>query len=760
MLINKIRKQFLMSTPINKIIPVAVSQSDSSDGESFSIADTIDTVLQYWWVILSVWVLITTGGVLYAMSLHTIYQADALVQIEDKKNASIGGLKDIATAFDIGQSPVLGEIDIVRSRELIYKAILATRADLIAEPLGRFPLIGHFLAARHNRASNELAKPFLGLGGWAWGGEKLVLDVFEVPEQYLGAGFTLQITDKDTWSLTREGLGVVSTGKVGQLAEIKLKNGVGKIKVNYLQGLTGNKFIVQRNSMVASYASVYANLKVAETARLSSVIRIQFESERPAFAVSFVNELAKAYLTQNVNRRSEEAQKSLAFLEQQLPEIKKSMELSEESLNAFRTRTQTVNVERENDSLLQKTVQVESNRIQLELKRKELLQRYKDDHPILASVTEQLRTMEGESGKINREVSKLPEQQRDFLRLARDVQVGSQLYTALLNSSQELKIAKAGTIGNVRIIDYAVIPENPIKPKRSAIVTVALTIGFLVGLLACFFVRTLRPTLRNTEELEKATGLISYASIPESSIQTKLFIKTKAKARAVGKHNLLSVINPGDPAVESIRSLRTGLAFSLADAANKNILITGPTAGLGKSFVAANLAVVIAAAGKRVLIVDCDLRRPRLDTYFGVPKVPGLSDLLSGSVAASQAIKAGPVEGVHILTAGTTVPNPAELLLSSRFEKLLRELSTVYDHLIFDSAPVLPVGDTLAVAPLCGITMLVARAEQTTPREINEAARKLIASGATVNGVIFNGIKRGRVGYGYTYKYHYTYGKN
>jgi tyrosine-protein kinase Etk/Wzc len=745
----------------NSKAPISPSNAaESSEGSSFSIVDVIDTVLQYWWVILSVWLSIAVAGVLYAMSLRTIYQADALVQVEDKKNASIGGLKDIASAFDIGQSPVLGEIDIIKSRELIYKAITVTRADLIAVPTGTFPLIGHFFAARHNRISNDLAPPLFGLSGWAWGGEKVVLDVLELPEQYLGKQFVLQITNKNAWSLTREGLGTVATGLVGQLIEFKVGKSTGKIKVNFLQGQSGTKFALQRNTMVASYASVISGLKVAETARLSSVIRIQYESENPAFAVVFVNELAKAYLTQNVNRRSEEAQKSLAFLEQQLPEIKKSMEVSEESLNAFRTRTQTVNVERENDSLLQKTVQVESSRIQLELKRKELLQRYKDDHPILASVTEQLRTMEGESGKINREVSKLPEQQRDFLRLARDVQVGSQLYTALLNSSQELKIAKAGTIGNVRIIDYAVVPENPIKPKRSSIVYLAVILGFLLGVLSCFVARALRPTLRNTEELENTTGLISYASIPESSIQTKLFLKAKIRKNKTqgGKHNLLSLINPGDPAVESIRSLRTGLAFSLADATNKNILITGPTAGLGKSFVAANLAVVIAASGKRVLIVDCDLRRPRLDTYFGVPKVPGLSDLLSGSVAAAQAIKASPMDGVHVLTAGTSVPNPAELLLSSRFEKLLSELSTVYDHIVFDSAPVLPVGDTLAVAPLCGITMLVARAEQTTPREINEAARKLTASGATVNGVIFNGIKRGRMGYGYTYKYHYTYG--
>ena len=197
-------------------------------------------------------------------------------------------------------------------------------------------------------------------------------------------------------------------------------------------------------------------------------------------------------------------------------------------------------------------------------------------------------------------------------------------------------------------------------------------------------------------------------------------------------------------------------------APNNAVVITGPTASLGKSFVSANLSVLLAAAGKKVLLVETDLRRPQLGAYFGYKEANGLSDILVGKVEPEDAVKRVPLSTgeVYVLPSGQIPPNPGELLLSAAFEELIANFTKEYEYVLLDSAPVLPVGDTLAVARTAGAVFMVARAEQTTITEITDALKKLDASGISVKGVIFNGIKRWRVKYGYAYKYYYGYGQN
>jgi tyrosine-protein kinase Etk/Wzc len=723
--------------------PAFPNALDAGDSSVFSLQDAVDTLLQFWWLVASVFAILATP----------IYRADSLIQVEDKKGSTLPGLQQVATALDFGTSPTQGEIEIIRSREVLFKAIAATRSDIRVKVENRAPIIGEWYAARHEKSAESLAAPPYGLTRWAWGGERIAIGVFEVPDFALGKVFVIETQGKQ-WILKNTAGELVAQGIVGQTAEFKLRGRPGRLNLNELNANDGTKFSVVRYAPIGTYNRVLSNFKVTETARQSNVIRIAMEDPDPKFTVSFINEVARAYLSQNVDRRTEEAQKSLAFLETQLPEIKKAMGVSEEELNAFRTRTQTVNVERENDSLLQKSVAIEKDRVTLELKRKELQQRFRDDHPEIKSINEQIRTISGEVTQLSRDVSRLPEAQKDLLRLQRDVQVSTELYTGLLNSAQELRIAKAGTIANVRVIDFALDSGSPIRPRRMSIALSGAALGALLGLIAAFTARSFRPTLRNTLEVERQTGLSTYASIPESRLQLGMI---KRRQKASNRPQLLCLTAPDDPSVEALRSLRTGLAFAMVDAPNKIVVITGPTASLGKSFVSANLATVLAQSGKRVLALDTDLRRPRLDVYFGIPKVPGLSDVLTGVVPFEQAVKSQRDIGVDVLTAGTQAPNPAELLLSPRFARLLEELNNRYDLIIIDSSPVLPVGDTLGVVEHAAATLLVGRAEQTTGRELTEAARRLEGAGGSVKGVIFNGVKKGRVGYGYTYKYHYNY---
>jgi capsular exopolysaccharide family len=729
------------------------------DTEEFKLSDLLDTLLQYIWIVIGAFVGSILVGVIYVILATPIYRADALIQVEDKKSTGVGGLREIADALGANSSPVSGEIEIIRSREVVMSAIDTTHADIIVRPK-RFPLIGNWWSRRYE--PGRVAPAMWGLESYAWGGERLELDMFELHPSLYDREFTLKAMTQGFEVLSEDA--VLAQGVPGKVVEFLIEGRPARLHVARLDARPGVEFTIMRQPKIDVYRTILDELSVSEVAKQSSVIRVSYTSSDVDFAQNLVNAIARAYLTQNVERRSEEADKSLKFLEKQLPEIKQEVVRAEDALNAFRTKTNTVSVEKSTDSLLQQAVASERARLELQLKRDELRQRFRPEHPELRAIEAQLAAMNKESANINEQVNRLPQVQRDLLRLQRDAEVANELYVALLNNAQQLKVAKGGTIGNVRIVDFAVRDLNPVAPRKAAIIAICTLLGLLLGVGAAFAARVLRPTVREVSEVERGTGLVSFASIPESPQQEKLdSSKRDRKGREAviaGRSQLLALIQPDDPAVESLRSLRTGLSFATLGAKNNNIVITGATSALGKSFVSANLSVLLALSGKKVLLVEADMRRPQLGTYFGYKVGNGLSDVLVGQRELEEVLlrDAAGVVGLDVLPSGVIPPNPGELLLTESFSNLLMGCGTKYDYVLIDSPPLLPVGDTLAIARQAATIFMVVRAEVSTLREVRDAVRKLEASGGEVKGIIFNGVKRRRVGYGYAYRYYYDYG--
>ncbi len=733
---------------------------DSSDDDEINLSDLIDTLLQHIWLIVGIAVVVTGLGVAYAVLATPIYRADALLQVEDDKSSPLTSLQVTTEALlGAGTTPITGEIEIIRSREVLLDAINATQADLAVSVNNRFPVIGDWWARRHSGAG--VAEPLLGLDGFAWGGERLELAEFDVPPRGFGRTF-LVMAHEDGFRLTDEAGIELVRGPLHQRITFELAGEQGHIAVANLVANDSTEFAVVRRAPINAYRQVRANLDVQEAGRGSNIISLNYEHPDVYFAGDLLNAVARAYLEQNVARRSAEADKSLEFLDAQLPEIRTSVSQAEDALNAYKTESQTVSVGGAAESLLQQAVTAEQTRRELQLKREEILQRYRPNHPNVQVIDEQLAVNAREADQINAQINTLPSAQRDLLRLQRDADVSTQLYIAMLNNAQQLRVAKAGTVGNVRIIDFAIPDTVPVAPKKTMIVAIAGLLGLMLGVMAAFALRLLRPTLRDAEEAERLTGLSVFASVPESAAQEKLASHQRGRKKFIGKEGqsqVLATLQPEDPAVESLRSLRTGLAFAIMGASNKNIVITGATAALGKSFVAANLSVLLASGGKRVLLIETDLRRPQLGRYFGYHKVAGLSNVLAGTATLDDALRREVIPGLEldILPAGQLPPNPGELLLSEGLGKLLDSLQEHYDHILLDSAPVLPVADTLAVVRFASTTFMVARAEHSTARELRDAIRRVESVGADVKGIIFNGIKRRRVGYGYAYKYYYGY---
>jgi tyrosine-protein kinase Etk/Wzc len=273
------------------------------------------------------------------------------------------------------------------------------------------------------------------------------------------------------------------------------------------------------------------------------------------------------------------------------------------------------------------------------------------------------------------------------------------------------------------------------------VLAIALTLGTFVGIGGVFVRKALDHTIDDPDEIEAGTGIPVYATIPHSDRQEKV-------ARGSGPTELLAAVDPGDAAVENLRSLRTSLQFALVESQNNIVALSGPALGVGKSFVAANLAHILASPERRVLLIDCDLRRGRLHRHFALTRHPGVTDILSGTAEVASAVRTTPNPSLDILPTGAIPPNPAELLGSKAFRQLIEWASRRYGMVVLDTPPVLAVTDATIVARLAGVNLLVVRAGAHSIREIALSLKRFSQSGVQVQGTVLNDVKSALGRYG------------
>lgn len=715
------------------------------DEDEIDLASILDTLIDHRWLIASIALAITLLGSAYAFMAKPVYQANILIQVEDSPNSSSNILGSMSSMFDV-KTAATSEMEILRSRMVVAHAVDNLRLTLHVHPK-YFPLIGAWLAGRNK----DLFTPgLLGYGGYVWGAEKIDVPVFTVPASLQGSQFVLTAEDDGQYSLSESKHNIALSGKVGTTLKAITDSGNIELRVDSLAANPGAKFLLSSGSRLATIEQYQGAMAIAEKGKQSGIIGITLEGTDPQLTSNILNEIGIEYVRQNVERKSEEAEKSLSFLDKQLPDLKQQLEESETKYNQFRKSSGTIDLGEEAKMLLQQSVDAQSKMIELKQKKQELLVHFTPAHPAVAGLDSQMQEINGEMQSITGQIKKLPLLEQDVLRLTRDVSVNTGLYTALLNSAQQLRLVKAGKVGNVRLVDAAMVPERPIKPKRATIVTIAVLLGLMLGVMSAFIKKALFGGVSDAHEIEQTLGLTVYANIPHSKQQEALYQKVLAKAKQV---SVLAQIDPTDSAIESLRSFRTALQFSMLDAKNNIILITGPTPGLGKSFVSANFAAVLAVAGKKVLLVDADLRKGYLHQYFGLGRENGLSDLAAGVCSTEQAIHKAVVENVDFIATGNLPPNPSELLLHENIGQLLQSLSASYDYVLIDTPPVLAVSDTLILGAHAAAIFLIARAEQSTIADLRESIKRCSQTGIPVKGVIFNDIKLRPGGYGYGSKY-------
>jgi len=714
---------------------------DQSEDE-IDLSELIGTLIEAKWLISIIAGVFLVAGVFYALVATPIYQADAVLQIEEKSGGmpGLGDLSDMLTTDALAAT----EIEIIKSRNIIGKAVDKLNLTINAQP-DYLPIIGAAIARRYSGA--EVSS---GMGSYAWGGERIQLQRLVLPS-YLSKGVVLTAGEGQQYTLTDIDGEALLTGSVGEVAS---GNGV-EVFISELVAREGAEFNLSQSSRIKAINNLQGKIKVSEKGKKTGILRISLDGEDPVLISRIIDSVANLYLRQNVERMSEEAESGLKFLQKQLPLIKDEMEAAEMELNSYRMSKSSVDLTLEAQSLLDRIITIEAQLAELEVKRADISKKYTDVHPIMITLVNHEAKLKEQLEKINSKAHGLPKTQQEVLRLSRDVEVATTIYTQLLNMVQELKVAKAGTVGNVRIIDTALTAEKPIKPKKAMIVLLSLVLGIFLGVAVAFVRRAMSKGVEDPDSIEKNIGIPVYANIP-LSIKQVLLDKDIAAGKA--KHAMLCEHDPKDQAIEGLRSLRTNLHFALLEAKNNIVMITGPAPGVGKSFVSTNFAHVIAQANQKVLLIDADMRKGHINKEYDMTRDPGLSELIIGEVDKATAVRDSGFENVDILTTGNLPPNPSELLMHENFEKYLAEFSKDYDLVLIDTPPLLAVTDAAVIGRLCGTTFVLLRYGVHSMAEIHAVTKRLRQNSIEPRGFVFNALQP-RKGYG-KYGYgKYGYGK-
>lgn len=664
-------------------------------------------------------------GAFLVLRAQPIYQAQGLLQLEAKSGALAlpEGMQNLLGGTATGNAPGETEMEIMKSRMVMGQVVRELDLQIYAYPRP-LPVLGQI--------PRRLGLPDLGLAPrHQWGNEAIRVGELELPEAWIGQDLVLAITGPDQYRVTLPD-GTAQQGKARH--RLALPDPGFALVVDHLEGPVGREFLLGRQDLAETIAMLQLNFAVVETPKRSSILQVTYRDPDPRRAEIILDSIAQAYVSQNISRSAAEAQNSLTFIEDQLPLSEQAVRAAQDALNAYRQQQQSVDVDYETRSLLERATQIETDLSALALQEDDLRKRYTVNHPTYQALLQNRAALQGQLDAVRKETGGLPETQKEIFNLTRNLEVAQQVYVQLLNRQQELRVVRASTVGSVRIVDTAYASPARIAPRTGRMLAVFLLAGLVLGVGTVLLRRALRRGIRGAQEIEQA-GLPVFATVTYSPDAAN-------HRKSKGALPILALTRPDDLVIEALRSLRTSLHFGMLDAKTNTILLTSAAPGAGKSFTAVNLATVAAQAGQKVCLVDADLRKGYLRRYFNREKgTAGLAELLAREKTLEEVLIQGPIPELSVIPSGRFPPNPSELLMRAEFETLLTDLNSRFDLIIIDSPPTLAVTDPVVIGRYTGATILVARHLETMLGEVEAVRRAFETAGGKITGAILNGYK-------------------
>lgn len=652
-------------------------------------------------------------AVAYSLLATPIYQANATLQYDKLGQVSLLDQMSDVMPFGNSNNQVDSEIEVIKSRMVLGKTVADLNLDALVAPTG-------------------FASKMLGETA------PLNITVYQLPDHLVGEPATLTFTSEKTYSINIDGQ--IFDGNVGQV----LKQGEINLLVASSSAKAGDEFALVKNARYSAIEDLRNTLAIGEIGKGTGIISLAIKGADKAENVKILNSIIQNYVDQNTERKKEVTNNTLVFLNDYLPTIKAKLDNYENQLNAFRKKNESIDLSLEAKAALDTALQVEEKLNELTFKEVEIQQLYTRNHPAYQSLLDKRQQLLREKEKISKNIQKLPNTQQEIVRLTRDVEAEQAIYTQLVAKQQELSVLNSGITADVRIIDSAESQPNAVAPKKSLIVVLATILGFIVGCAYVIAREFFNNKIKGTEDID-ALGVNVYATIPFSTYEKKLI--------EAGNKSPLALENPADTAVEAIRSLRTSVYFSVMNQGNNLVMVTSASPGVGKSFVTSNMAVVLANAGKKVLLIDTDLRKGRLHKAFGLDNKAGLSEYLSQQSLESPTIHTNVIENLDVICRGKNVTHSSELLMGERFKQLLDKVKNQYDIVVIDTAPILAITDSAIIGKYVGTSLLIAFYGVNTVKDVDLSLKRFKQNDIEITGVILNGIDARSDDYNYHYEY-------
>ncbi len=702
-----------------------------------SISDVWYTLIASKWLIIIITALATLCGVAYALIVQPVYQTDTILQLAERSEG-IGSLSGSNT-LSLGQSSSIAEeIEIIQSRTTLNKVVNALDLDISATPK-YFPVIGKAVARKADLALG-LAPPLFDKKQYAWGGERIAVKTLKVPSTYIGnsAFFTLIAGKDSTYSLLDSQKNTLLEGRVGELEEITLANGEKlEINVSDLYARPGTHFIIQKLAQMAVIDSLKSSITIHELGntkgsgvKRSGLLQISMTGSNPETIADVVNMIAETYIQQGAEQKSKIAKKTLELLESQLGK-------STGKRIGNRKVNNSANSSKETQVTLNRIISIESKLSELLQQKEELSQKFTEEHYRMISSNKQIERLQEERNMLKRKIRNAPNKVQD----------------QLFDKMEELKVIIASSMSDTRILDYAITPYKPIKPKKTFSVLLAFALGLIFSFGIVLVRKSFTPGIQDPNIIEEATQLPVLANILHSKRQRALL---DAAQRGAGKRAVIAALNHDDPSIEGLRHLRAALTSQLANCKNNRIMIAGPIPGIGKSFVSLNFSAVLARSGRRVLLIDGDMHKGKLSKIFNFKNAQGLAEVLHQEADIRLIIRKTGIENLNIITAGKPLKNATELLMQDKLDSALYDVAQFYDHVIIDSPPVLAVSDATMIGRSTGMTLIVLKSGIHSLREIDTTIKRLKQAGVYPDGIVLNDIKATNPGYDQYYGYSYA----
>lgn len=651
---------------------------------------------------------------------RSLYTSDALLQIDVKGNKAGKAMGEMGALLDVA-SPAEAEIELLKSRMVLSYVVDKENLCFKASPVGALDRLTH----KEGRMD---------------------LENLQIPEIAITEKWMARVVDDTTYAIITPEETVLAKGVIGTELVAPYAGDTLLIHVKHMRALPGQQFVLSQIDPLDAVRGLVKDLNVAEKGKQTGIIGVSYTHQYPDRAAAILNSIANIYLRQNVEMRSAEAEKTLEFLEQQLPGVKAKLDSAEKNLADYRHKIGSVDMTGETRAHLEKSASLEQQILHLEQQRQEATRLFKEEHPSVQTIIKQQNRLRGELSKLKNSAEKMPLTQQEVLRLQEEVAVQNAQYTSMLNNIQQLRVVRAGEVGNVRVVDYAQIERKPSKPNKKMIFLGCVFGAFLLGALLIYLRQMTRRGVRSSLEIERETGVSVYAKIPESE-------NTILSRRKKGKNTLpLVEESPDDPASEAFRSLYTAVDFSIAD--QKVIMVTGMVPGVGKSFVSKNLSALYAINNKRILLIDADMRRGVVYSKHRI----GLGDVLSGKASLDQAVSDSLTKNMYVLGAGNTEVAPSELLRGDTFKNLIEEAKTKYDIIVVDTPPLNLVTDSELIFPVVDFALFVLHYGRHSMEQIKESMIKVDRCSDKPHAFVMNHVEHDGRGYGYGGYGYYGYG--